>query len=194
MSPKTTARLTGALFLTATTAGIAGAALLDPSPRAGALLIAIMGAAVALIPPTLFPVLKAYGEAAALGYVAMRILEVVLFLPVVLDPEHPGSPTAQLGSSLFFCVSVVLLNVLLYRSRLVPRWLPLWALITVAPYLAGAALVGFGALESSSGPHAALFAPLGLNELALAGWLLVKGFRPAAAPIDDRRLAPAAAR
>jgi hypothetical protein len=177
MSSKITARLTGALFLTATAAGAAGAALLGPDPRVGALCVVVMGVAIALIPPVLFAVLQRHGGAAAPAYLAMRILEVVLFLPVVLDPEHPDAPSAQLGSSLFFCVSVVLLNTVLFRSGLVPRWLPLWALITVAPYLAGAALVGFGALGQGSGPHAALAAPLALQEIALAGWLLTKGFR-----------------
>jgi Domain of unknown function (DUF4386) len=81
------------------------------------------------------------------------------------------------GSMVFFCLSAVLLNYLLYRSRLVPRWIAGWALIAVLPYLADAFLVMFGVLNPFSAFHTILFAPLALNEMVLAVWLLTKGFR-----------------
>src|SRR5688572_22140917 len=75
MHRKTTARLVGSLFLTATAAGVLSAVLLGPldslhSPQsiadnahtiaAGALMVLVMTGAIALIPPTLFPVLKGH--------------------------------------------------------------------------------------------------------------------------------------
>ncbi|MEV8099218.1 DUF4386 family protein [Kitasatospora sp. NPDC085879] len=70
----------------------------------------------------------------------------------------------------------MLLNHLLYRSRLVPRWIAGWALLAVVPYLADALLV-LGPSAPSPAARAALVVPLALNELALALWLLAKGFR-----------------
>jgi uncharacterized protein DUF4386 len=81
------------------------------------------------------------------------------------------------GSAVFFCFSVLLLNSLLYRSRLVPRWISGWALVAVVPYLAGSFLVMFDLLAPFSAVHTGLFSPLALNEMVLAIWLLAKGFR-----------------
>ncbi|WP_433256146.1 DUF4386 domain-containing protein [Streptosporangium sp. CA-135522] len=219
MHRQTTARMAGFLFLTATAAGVLSVALLGPldtlhSPRSiadnahrtstGALMVLVMTIAIAMIPPTLFPVLKKHGEALALGYVAARIIEVVLLLPAAVGPlmmvamsttrSAAGTPddAARLdtvrmltqtydlwghASSLAFCLSALLLNHLLYRSRLVPRWMAGWALVAVVPYLADAFLVMFGLLAPSSAFHAVLDFPLALNEMVLAVWLLVKGFR-----------------
>jgi len=216
MHRRTTARVVGALFLTATAAGVLSAVLLGPldswrtAPSvadnahrisAGALMVLVMTLAIAMIPPTLFPVLKEHGEAPAIGYVVARIVEVVLLLPAAIGPlmlvaisgtASDAGPAASLdtvraltqtydlwgnpSSMLFFCLGAVLLNVLLYRSRLVPRWIAGWALLAVVPYLADACLVLLGLLDPSSALQSILFAPLALNELVLAGWLLAKGF------------------
>jgi hypothetical protein len=218
---QTTARTTGSLFLTATTAGILSAVFLGPldtlrSPQSiadsahgistGALMTLVMAVAIALIPPTLFPVLKQYGEAPALGYVVTRILETVLLLPAAIGPlvlvalattqsnAGPHLSTVQAltqtydmwghSSAVFFCLSVLLLNYLLYRSMLVPRWISAWALIAVAPYLAGSLLIMFNILAPFSPVHTVLFVPLALNEMALAAWLLIKGFQPPSLPAD----------
>lgn len=165
----------------------------------------VMTVAIALIPPTLFPVLKNHGEAPALGYVVARILETVLLLPAAVGPlilvalatAQPAAGTpdnashlatvqaltqtyeiwGHASSAVFFCLSVLLLNYLLYRSRLVPRWISTWALIAVAPYLADSFLVMFNLLAPSSTIYSVLFFPLALNEMVLAIWLLAKGFR-----------------
>ena len=114
-----------------------------------------------MIPPVLFPVLKEHGEGPALGYVVARSVEVVLLLPAAIGPLVLVATSARVrspddtahfdtvrmliqtydmwgyaGSAVFFCLSVLLLNSLLYRSRLVPRWISVWALVAVVPYLA----------------------------------------------------------
>lgn len=191
---RTTARVTGALFLTATVAGVISVPLIAPdngthAKQGGALMVLVMCGAIALIPTTLFPVLRRYGEGQALGYVAARLLEVVMLLPAALGPlmvVAAPSPTVealvrteerwgQPASALFFCVGAVLFYSLLFRARLVPRWLSGWALVAVAPYVAGAVLVLFG-LDPASPVNSAMYAPLALNELVLAIWLLAKGF------------------
>jgi Domain of unknown function (DUF4386) len=215
MDRRTTARVTGFLFLTATAAGVLGVVLLGPldtlhSPEsiadrahrisAGALMVLVMTVAIAMIPPALFPVLRKYGEAPALGYLAARIVEAVLLLPAAIGPlmmvAISTAGTADRAerldtvrtltqaydlwghtSSVFFCLSAVLLNSLLYRSRLVPRWIAGWALVAVVPYLADAFLILFSLLTPSSAFHGILVFPLALNEMVLAVWLLAKGFR-----------------
>jgi len=216
MHRKTAARVVGALFLTATAAGVLSAVLLGSldtltsaqavaddagTLSAGALMVLIMGVAIALIPPMLFPVLKEHGEALALGYVVARTLEVVLVLPAAIGPlmlaamatGRPQAGAGQLatvrvllktqdvwayaGSSVFFCIGALFLNVLLYRSRLVPRWISGWALVAVMPYVVDACLVMFGVITVSSAIHPLFVIPLAVNEMVLAVWLLTKGFR-----------------
>ncbi|WP_083937133.1 DUF4386 domain-containing protein [Longispora albida] len=217
MSSTTSARVAGALFVLATAAGVIGAILIAPlgpattaqeiAERAGAItaggvLILVMLGAITFIAPALYPVLGAQNASLAAGYLAARLLEVVLLLPSALAPlllvslaTGPESEQGPLGgvrvlaeaykewglgaSQLFFCVSVVILNAVLWRARLVPRWLPGWALVAVVPYAADACLVMGGVITASSGTHGLLVAALALSEMALAGWMLVKGFRSA---------------
>ncbi|MCU7820409.1 DUF4386 domain-containing protein [Kitasatospora sp. DSM 101779] len=90
---------------------------------------------------------------------------------------------------MFFCLSVLLLNHRLYRSRLVPRWIPVWALLAVVPYLADALLAVLGPSVPPA-VRAALVVPLALNEMALALRLLVRGFAAPEAPHTARATAP----
>ncbi len=137
-------------------------------------MVFLMAVAIAFIAPTLFPILKQHGEGLAMGYVVARTLEVVFLMSAV-------APLANLqidelwghASAIYFCVSVVLLNSLLFRSKLVPRWISVWALIAVVPYLAGAVLVLLDVLSQTQA--GALFVPLAINEMVLAVWLLAKG-------------------
>ncbi|NKE61697.1 DUF4386 domain-containing protein [Lentzea sp. PSKA42] len=168
-----TARVVGSLFITATAAGVVSAATQGTTRG---LMVFLMAVAIAFIAPTLFPILKQHGEGLAMGYVVARTLEVVFLMSAV-------APLANLQidelwghtSAIYFCVSVVLLNSLLFRSKLVPRWISVWALIAVVPYLAGAVLVLLDVLSQTQA--GALFVPLAINEMVLAVWLLAKGIR-----------------
>jgi hypothetical protein len=87
-----------------------------------------------------------------------------------------------------FGLSALILNYALYAARLVPRWLSVWGLAGASLYMAAGAMVMYG-LEPLSTTQVALEAPLGLQEMALALWLIVKGFNaPAvvAAPDAER--------
>ena len=64
---------------------------------------------------------------------------------------------------------------LLFRTRLIPRWLAGWGVIGYALHVAGAIAEIFGIPISLI-----LLIPGGLFELALAFWLLIKGFQPEA--------------
>ena len=72
----------------------------------------------------------------------------------------------------------LLLGYLLYRSALVPRVLPLIALVGAPLLLASDVAVFFGAYDRVS-PLAGLAAlPVAVFEFSLGVWLVVKGFNP----------------
>lgn len=169
------------------------------------LLELINGIAVVGIAVMLFPIFRRRDEALALGYVAFRIIEAVIIIAAVVSPlalislsqEYvaAGAPDASrfeaLGSSLlatreiwagqllgiFFCVAALLLYYLLFRTKLVPRWLSGWGFVAVALVLAWNILELVG-ISISIGIVLAL--PMILNEIVLAIWLIVKGFSPSA--------------
>ena len=184
----------------------------DTSAMVGALLevtVALAGIATAVV---LFPILKKQNESMALGLVAARILESatifvgVAFLLTIVTLHHAGAGapallTSQtlvalydriflLGQSFMPAVCDVLLGLLLYQSRLVPRGLAVIGIaggpILVVGYLA----MIFGA----AGPHGAVAGltalPVAVFEFSFGVWLIVKGFNPQAAAALDTRNAP----
>jgi Domain of unknown function (DUF4386) len=68
-----------------------------------------------------------------------------------------------------------------YRSRLIPRWLSGWGLAGTALGAVAGLLVLFRVTGYMSAPQVALNLPIGVNEMVLAIWLLVRGFRSPAA-------------
>jgi hypothetical protein len=73
---------------------------------------------------------------------------------------------------LAFCFGGILFYSLLYQSRIVPRGLSLWGLITVFPCLAGTLLAVFG----TQVPFL-VYVPYAPFELVIAIWILVKGVK-----------------
>jgi Domain of unknown function (DUF4386) len=73
-------------------------------------------------------------------------------------------------------INALLLGSLMYRSRLVPRIIPVMGLIG-APFLICTVIATlFGAMKLGSPELAAV--PVAAWELSLGVWLVVKGFRP----------------
>ena len=220
-SYKKTARIVGVLFIIATVAGILSFVgmgpqgtpdyLVDVSANGnqvitGALLVLIMGVAIAPIPVILFPILKKYNESLALGYVVFRVLEVVTYIGVViswlllvtLSQEYvlAGAPDASYYQTLgtliqavgewidpilviVFSISALILNYVFYRSKLVPRWLSGLGLFGATLHLAEGVLAMFG-FPDISVLGIPLFLPIALQEMVYAVWLIVKGFNPSA--------------
>ena len=71
---------------------------------------------------------------------------------------------------LAFCLGAILFYILLYQSKVVPRWLSLWGLITVIPVLAGT----LTALFNVHLPFI-FFLPYFPFEFVIGIWILVKG-------------------
>lgn len=178
--------------------------VVGPGPDTGVLVGGILEVIVALAgigtAVALFPVVKRQDESLALGFVASRVLEaatifagVAFLLSVVTlrqaalgaDAMTIGRALVALydrmfliGQSFFPAVNAVLLGTLLYRSRLVPRPLPVLAFIGVPLLLGSDGAVLFGAIGRSSTPAALGALPIALWELSLGIWLVVKGFLP----------------
>jgi len=172
----------------------------------GALCVLVMGIALAPVPVLLFPILKKVNESLALGYVVFRILEVVTYIVTViswlllltLSQEFvlAGAPDASyyqtLGTLLLavgawidpilvivFSISALILNYLFYKSILVPRWLSGWGFVGATLHLAEGLLDMFGLLPGMP-LGIVFFAPIALQEMVYAVWLIVKGFNPTA--------------
>lgn len=224
-SSRRTAVLAGVLYIVATAAPILTAPFLgflgggiigEPAPDylvrvsasetlvvIGMVVELIWALAVMGIPVMLFPVLRTYDEASALGFNSLRFAEaictivssLILLTLLTLSQEFAAAGAADashlqalgslllaarewvfnVGSGVIWSLSAVLLNVVLYLSKLVPRWLSVWglvgAILSLVTYLVrffGIRLTGF------------LFLPIALQEMVFAVWLIVKGFNRSA--------------
>jgi hypothetical protein len=145
-------------------------------------------------------------EGLAIWYVGTRITEGTMFLVAILatlalmslsqEFVRAGAPDTSyfqtggtvllatadfafmLGQSVF-CIGALMLYYLLFQSQIIPRWLSAWGLIG-APlmFVASLSLVVTG--DPNSTFSTVLYAPLALQEMVLAVWLIVKGFNPSA--------------
>ena len=166
-------------------------------------IVGVAGTATAVV---LFPVLKRQSESAALGVVTARVIETTLIFTGVISlltlltlrDDVAGTAGADRASLLIaghtqiavynstFLLSQALMPVivdallgyLLYRSRLVPRILPIVALIGAPLLLANDLAIFFGAYDKGSALDGLATIPIGVFELAFGIWLIVKGFNP----------------
>jgi hypothetical protein len=91
--------------------------------------------------------------------------------------------------SLPFLLGAGLYYYLMYRSSIVPRWLSVWGLLAVALSLVATLYTGFTQDFGFTTFSTALNAPIGLQEMVLAVWLIAKGFHlePQPSPAQSRR-------
>ena len=170
--------------------------------RIGALLEFTMAVAVAAIPICMYPILKKYNESMALGYVVGRLVEGLMFtigiislltlLTLSNEYASAGAPSATyyqtIGTMLLavrswqsvfaqFCFSLgsLMFYYILYKSKLVPRWLSGWGLVGATVFLPYY-LLQFFSINLPEG----LFILIALQEMAFAVWLIVKGFNSSA--------------
>ena len=184
-------------------------------------IVALAGIGTAV---TLYPVVKRQNEGVALGFIAARVLEAGLIFTGVIsllslvtlrqDLGGAAGPNAAalvtvgashvavynwtflLSQSLMPGINALLLGSLLYRSRLVPRIIPVLGLIGAPLLIASVFATLFGGIKLGSPLFAAL--PVAAWELSLGVWLVVKGFKPspsttgmatASTPLEERGVA-----
>ena len=169
-------------------------------------IVALAGIATAVV---LFPLLKKQNESMALGLVASRVLEassifvgtVFIMAIVTLHQTNAGSSALTISHTLSIlhdrmflqsqsflpAINDLLLGILLYKSRLVPRGLSMIGIFGAFTLLAGYLVVMFngapqhGAVAGLAGVLVALF------EFSLGVWLVVKGFNPKAVAVLESK-------
>jgi hypothetical protein len=160
----------------------------------GALLVLLAGFALAMVPVVFWPIGRRYNETLAMGYVVFRGgIETVLYIAtalgwlllVTLSTQQNAGPVAGLVRTIEavawdqlvaipFVLGALMFYVLLYQSRLVPRWLSAWGLVGATLYI----VPPLGSMFGLS--LGVLMAPLALQEMVMAVWLIAKGFNPRA--------------
>jgi hypothetical protein len=163
------------------------------------IIVALAGISTAVV---LYPVLKKQNESFALGLVAARILESstifvgVAFILSIVTLRQVGAGAEALvtshvltilydrifllGQSFMPAICDMLLGFLLYKSRLVPRFLSLIGIVGGPVLIVGYLALMFG-LIGRLDPLAGLSAlPVALFEFSLGVWLVAKGFNSSA--------------
>jgi hypothetical protein len=159
-------------------------------------IVALSGIITSVI---LYSVLKKQNQTLSIGLIASRIVEAgtmfvgVAFLLGAVSLHHQpaattSAPIAQtlvamydrifvLGQGFMPAINDLLLGVLLYRSRLVPRWLSLVGIIGAFPLFAGYFAIMFGVLDRTSALSGASALMVAFFEFSLGCYLLVKGIK-----------------
>jgi hypothetical protein len=212
-----TATIVGVLFIIGTAAGILSVPVMsilgapdylnmaasNPIRVAlGALIMLVMGLALAMVPAMMFPILKRRNEPLAIGYVIFRgaletfttlALAMCWLLLVVVARQSADSGAAaasQFGSvgflllkapdtimaigGIVFCLGALMFYYLLYQARLIPRWISGWGIVAAVASLAAD-------LSAMFGTNMDILKMLMLvQEMVMAVWLIAKGFNPVA--------------
>ena len=164
--------------------------------------------AIPLIAIVLYPVLRLISPMLAVGYVAFRLFEAALFAGMEIDKmlvvamargvaANPGVSSqpleilaqAMTGGEAFagttgpiynlaFVVGMLMLNWMLWLSRIVPRWIALWGILSAL--VLGAIAISAFITTIPTAFAIALIAPLAMQEMVFAFWLIFKGFNRAA--------------
>jgi hypothetical protein len=167
------------------------------------LVVTAIGTAIGL-----FPVLRPYGERIALTHLFFRFLEAVVITVgiiamlslLTLSQEFVTAAAADastyrvagtllhavywwafmLGPLVFLGINTLMYSSLLYKSKLVPRPLAALGITGAALVFCYGMLVLFGVTVRGADMWMLLAMPIAFYEMILAGWLIIKGFNPAA--------------
>lgn len=154
----------------------------------------------------MYPILKKHSESMALGYLSMRMFESLLMIvgvffalmliPLSRDFINAGtadvSTLQTIGSILkqaenwflnllqliFLGIGGLILNIIFYKTKLVPRAISIFGFIGYALLLPAAVVGLFGLLDPTpGGPGSILAVPVALWEIIIMPvWLFTKGF------------------
>lgn len=152
----------------------------------------------------LFPLLRKYNESIALGYVCFRFMEAVLITVGIVSvlslmtlsqqfvetvPSNIAAYQASgtlliavhdwtfmLGPNFMLGINTMMCSYLLYKSKLVPRFISYMGLTGAALIFLAALLEMFGVVGQTSFWGGILAVPVAAYEMTFAIWLIVKGF------------------
>jgi hypothetical protein len=170
------------------------------------IIVAFAGIGTAVV---LYPVLRKQNQPMALGLVTARIVEAgtifggVAALLTVVSLRHIGTGDEvvitgrafvlmydrffMIGQGLMPAIDDILLGLLLYHSRLIPRPLAVIGIIGGPILLVGEVSQLFGVIGLRDPITMMSAIPVAFFELTLGIWLIVKGFTPSA--LEDNKLA-----
>ncbi|OCA89318.1 DUF4386 domain-containing protein [Pseudobacillus wudalianchiensis] len=164
------------------------------------LVVTAIGTAVML-----FPYIRRWNEHIALGYLCFRFMEAVFIsiglvsilgllhiskyyeagslaseenlfaIGLVLQAFHRW--TSMLGPNLMLGLNTIMYSYLLFRTGLVPKPLALFGMATAVLVFIAGLLEMFGVVEPFSTAKGLIALPVGVYEMSLAVWLIVKGFQ-----------------
>jgi len=136
----------------------------------------LSGLSVIGIPLLMWPIFRLH-KALNIAYMAARFVEGVLMiiggvfiLSPTLKPYRNG--IYEHIHIYFFILGAVFFYTLLYRTHAVPRFISVWGGLATLALLLVTVIKLFGVQYA---PLDALVIPLVLNEVFLAGWLMMKG-------------------
>jgi hypothetical protein len=178
-----------------------------------------LGGVVAAV--ALYKVASRYSNRAALGFVTTRLLEAAMIFVGVLSimavytlrQDMAGVAGAEsgalvttgnalvamhdwtflLGPGLMAGLNALLIGSVMYRSRLLPRWIPTLGLIGAPLLLASVTATLFGVWDQISGPAMLLVLPVAIWEFSFGVYMTFKGFKPVAISGDDSPVAVSSA-
>jgi hypothetical protein len=157
---------------------------------------------------TMFPILRKYNETIALWHVCFRFLEAVIITVGVISvlslltlsrefvaagaPDNASYLTSgivlkavhdwtfMLGPLFMLGINTMMYSYIFYKTKLVPRFIPILGMTGATLVFICALLVMFGVIQQVSVWGGILALPVAANEMILAVWLLVKGFNESA--------------
>ena len=174
----------------------------DTLVRLGALLDIVNGLTAIGTAIALYSVVRRHHEGLAIGFVASRLFEAaILFIGIVavfaiVTLRQTGATGAEAATLVTIqrsflaardwsfvlgtgvpALNAFLLGTLMYRSRLVPRAIPVLGLIGAPLFTSWIIGYIFGITEGGTAWHAIGVAPIFFWELSLGLWMTFKGFR-----------------
>ena len=190
----------------------------DAGVPLGAMFEVLTGLAGIVSAVALYRVARRYSERAALGFATTRLMEcAVIFVGVfsilatfTLRNDLAGTAGADngalltaghalvavhdwsflLGPGLMASLNALLIGSVMYRSGLLPKWIPTLGLVGAPMLLASTTVTLFGGWDQISGQALLLTLPIAIWEFSFGVYMAVKGFRTpsaAAVSVDEPR-------
>lgn len=180
----------------------------DSGVPLGAMFEILTGLGGVVTAVALYSVARRHGERGALGFVTTRVMEaVMIFVGVLaimanytLRNEVAGTAGADsgalrtvgeglvavhdwtflVGPGVMPALNALCIATIMYRSRMLPRWIPTFGLVGAPLLLISSTASLFGAWDQISGPAVVFALPIAIWELSFGVYMIVKGFRSTA--------------
>ncbi len=155
----------------------------------------------------LYPILRKHNERLSLGFVGFRfiagafhiigVISLPLFLILSQEFVKAGAPDLShfqtlgtllragrdllnhVGMIISLSIGGLMLYRILYQSKLIPRWLSSWGLIGSTLTILASLLLMIRLIDVVTPIYLVMNAPMAVQEIVLALWLIIKGFNPA---------------